>query len=712
ATFLLLFYNAGIAQVKTKIFNNDISLEKVVPKVKTREIVFAEPKDIENIKKQIENSPSEINKFAHSISTDLDLMTMAEKTTVSTNTYYSLTIKAKNALNLSLSFNMFKLSPNAVLSIYNNYELTDSITTRENNKLNIWATRVYQGDKITLLVIVPNNETNETALNISTINYGIKNYGGDFGSPGNSANCNINVACSQGNGWENEQNAVTILLVADGTGSCTGTLVMNTCSTNTPYVLTANHCLEGNLSNWVFQFQYWSTACHSNTGYSEDLQFNGCTLKANNATTDFLLVEMNTIPQPTSGLYYAGWSRSTTGITNTTILHHPKWDLMKIAIDNGSPVQVTDVLYGIARPCWQLDLDDGIVQQGSSGAAYFNQNHQIIGQHFRRPDFGSIPDCSIKTTVGGRFDQSWTGGGTNSTRLSNWLDPDNTGAMTTNTTNISLLPTPGVSLAISGSTSFCTGTPSYTLNNSGVAYTGNVTWVSSAPSIASITSSGNPATLTKNGNGQVTITATIIECGIQYTHNLTIDVGLPEAPEFIEVYGNGADDPLYLCPGGYRAEAFTTKTYPQFEWLLPSTWTSSVSGGNNPFIVGTLGFDIPIHVYSLPSTEYMRVRTINGCGYSTPVFLQVGTDCGGYRMSNYIVSPNPAKEQIKIDGGKHNKTIREVQIIDKTGNIKLTTKYSVGTKFVNLNVSKLYPDIYYIKIYDGYNWESKIIKID
>ena len=28
----------------------------------------------------------------------------------------------------------------------------------------------------------------------------------------------------------------------------------------------------------------------------------------------------------------------------------------------------------------------------------------------------------------GRFDKSWTGGGTNSTRLSNWLDPNNSGA--------------------------------------------------------------------------------------------------------------------------------------------------------------------------------------------------------------------------------------------------------------------------------------------
>lgn len=102
-----------------------------------------------------------------------------------------------------------------------------------------------------------------------------------FGKPGASAGCNINVLCPEGNGWQNERNSVA-LIIANGVESATGSLIMNTCGTNIPYFLTANHVVveAGNVPNWVFQFQYWSATCPlPNTGMREDIQFNGCTLR-------------------------------------------------------------------------------------------------------------------------------------------------------------------------------------------------------------------------------------------------------------------------------------------------------------------------------------------------------------------------------------------------------------------------------------------------
>ncbi len=82
---------------------------------------------------------------------------------------------------------------------------------------------------------------------------------------------------------------------------------MNTCGRNVPYLLTANHCLSvGNVSNWVFQFQYWSATCTPNSGWNEDIQFNGCTLRANSIPTDFALLQLSQTPQPTSGIFYSG----------------------------------------------------------------------------------------------------------------------------------------------------------------------------------------------------------------------------------------------------------------------------------------------------------------------------------------------------------------------------------------------------------------------
>lgn len=228
-------------------------------------------------------------------------------------------------MNISVQFSDFVLSENAILSIYTRNELTDSITKKENNINNIWATRVYQGSEIIITLILPVSEKNKNSLKIGKVFFGYKQFGSSFfGNPGASATCNVNVVCAAGNGWEDERNSVA-LIVVDGFEQCTGTLVMNTCGTNIPYLLTANHCLgAGNVQNWVFQFQTWSNICTPNGTFREDIQFNGSTLKANNCELDFALLEMSQTPAANSGITYAGWSRSSTPPTSGATLHHPQ----------------------------------------------------------------------------------------------------------------------------------------------------------------------------------------------------------------------------------------------------------------------------------------------------------------------------------------------------------------------------------------------------
>jgi hypothetical protein len=263
-------------------------------------------------------------------------------------------------------------------------------------------------------------------------------------------------------------------------------------------------------------------------------------------------------------------------------------------------------------------------------------------------------------------------------------------------------------LSINGSNSFCSGNPVYSVTNLPCGAT--VSWSSNPTGVVSISTSSNQATLTKIADGQTTLSATITACGSQIVSYLFIEVGLPQAPQFIEIYGHGVTDPTTLCPGSYRAEAFTTLTNQQYEWRLPPEWSSSASGGNNPFTVGSNGFDIPLQVNSITDNPaFMWVRTVNGCGTSDPTFLFVGTSCDGFL--SYQVSPNPATSNVRIDGSKNNKIIKEVQLIDKTGNIKRARKYNGDLKLVQFDVSGLKPDVYYIKIYDGKRWESKQLRI-
>ena len=83
------------------------------------------------------------------------------------------------------------------------------------------------------------------------------------------------------------------------------------------------------------------------------------------------------------------------------------------------------------------------------------------------------------------------------TRLSTWLDPSNSNAMTTNTTNVSSLVSDVYS--ISGPDVFCT-----TGNYSVPGYTGPITWFTA--SYATINSSG---VATKVTDGPAIIQATI-----------------------------------------------------------------------------------------------------------------------------------------------------------------------------------------------------------
>jgi hypothetical protein len=71
------------------------------------------------------------------------------------------------------------------------------------------------------------------------------------------------------------------------------------------------------------------------------------------------------------------------------------------------------------------DWDLGTTEPGSSGSGLWDQNHRLIGQLQ-----GGYAACGNDLSDWyGRFSVSWDGGGTGATRLRNWLDPGNTGAM-------------------------------------------------------------------------------------------------------------------------------------------------------------------------------------------------------------------------------------------------------------------------------------------
>src|SRR5204863_3860682 len=87
---------------------------------------------------------------------------------------------------------------------------------------------------------------------------------------------------------------------------------------------------------------------------------------------------------------------------------------------------------------WSL----GVTEPGSSGSPLFDNNHRVIGQLHGGPSACTQSGTNLSDYYG-RFFRSWTGGGTNTTRLSNWLDPLNTGQTTLDTLSGLAPPPPG-----------------------------------------------------------------------------------------------------------------------------------------------------------------------------------------------------------------------------------------------------------------------------
>lgn len=339
---------------------------------------------------------------------------------------WRLRIYSEGALTINLIFDKYKLPQGAELFVYNQprTHVIGSFTRANNQEDGVFATTLVNGDAITIEYYEPANPEFNGELNLINVTHGYRG-AADFAEKGfgSSGSCNVNVACPQSAGWENEIRSAC-MLVSGGSGFCSGALVNNTNNDGTPYVLTADHCYS-NPSSWVFWFNWQSATC-TNPGSSPAYQsVSGAVLRARNSASDFCLVQINSTPPSNYNVYYSGWNRNTDNSIAGTIfcIHHPAADIKKIS---WSTLGITKTTY-LQNPVpgdgthWRItNWSDGTTTEGgSSGSPLYDPNHRIVGQLH-----GGYASCSsITSDWYGIFGVSWTGGGTASTMLQPWLDP-------------------------------------------------------------------------------------------------------------------------------------------------------------------------------------------------------------------------------------------------------------------------------------------------
>jgi len=350
---------------------------------------------------------------------------------------WRLSIKAPGAEHVNLGFQTFFMPAGARMQVYRTdyKDILRPFDSNDHQPTGQFWTPVVRGSDIVCEVYVRTNLRQQLLLDMIHIGSGYRFFGaGPTALTNNdgSGSCNVDVTCPQGAGWEGEISA-SAAISTGGSLFCSGSMINNTAQDGRNFFLTANHCGvgSGQAPSLVCYWNYDAVSCGSNSAPLNQFTI-GSTWRAGWSTSDFTLVELNSTPNPNWGVTYAGWNRGSGNASSAVAIHHPSGDSKKISFENQS-TQTTN--YGSSNQNSNgthvrvVDWDVGTTEGGSSGSPLFDQNHRIIGQLH-----GGGAACGNNLSDWyGRFFRSWTGGGNNNSRLSNWLDPLGTGQLTLDT---------------------------------------------------------------------------------------------------------------------------------------------------------------------------------------------------------------------------------------------------------------------------------------
>ncbi len=312
--------------------------------------------------------------------------------------------------------------------------------TDANNRAHrqLWPGPVI-GKALTLDLTVPAEMKPYVSLKLNHITRGYKKFWEEKGSSLNkSGNCNVDVACPEGDNWQNPIKSVA-RYVRSGQFLCTGQLINNTSNDGTPYFLTADHCgfTASNAASINLWWNYQSATCRApgsassgtpiSTTNFNDTQ-SGATFIASNAFSDFALLRLDAAPPISYDVYYTGWDRRDQAPSSAVGIHHPSGHAKRISFEN-DPLSITGystATTGNASHLRIADWDVGTTEGGSSGSGLWNDEQLLVGQLH-----GGLAACGNDDPDWyGRFYSSWDTGSTPQTRLKDWLDPNNTGVLT------------------------------------------------------------------------------------------------------------------------------------------------------------------------------------------------------------------------------------------------------------------------------------------
>ena len=339
---------------------------------------------------------------------------------------WRLSLTCPGAHSINLIYDDFFLPAGANLFLYSadRQSLLGGFTSRNNKVYQSFSTGLVWGETTILEYYEPAKVAGQGRISIKTVVHGYRGF--DLASNrdfNDSGPCNNNVNCPEGADWQDEVRSVAMIL-SGGFRLCTGVMINNARENCRPYFLTANHCLIGNVNNWMFMYNYESPDC-SNIDGPTNMTVSGATLLSSGQNSDFALLELSSAPPLAYNVFYAGFSADTVAADTTVCIHHPAGDIKKISF-NHDTVLSANWFFNADDTHWEVDnWEDGTTEGGSSGSPLFDKHHRIVGQLH-----GGPASCTtIDYDRYGKFSYSWAPAASPASQLKFWLDPDDTGIL-------------------------------------------------------------------------------------------------------------------------------------------------------------------------------------------------------------------------------------------------------------------------------------------
>tara|TARA_R100000935_G_scaffold18503_1_gene35785 strand:- start:4026 stop:5690 length:1665 start_codon:yes stop_codon:yes gene_type:complete len=368
---------------------------------------------------------------------------------------WQMAVIAQDAMNLSVNFSKFYLPSETRLQLFSGDkdDLSKAYTKLDNRDDNTLGSWFINGEELWIEYYEPAHINEPFNVEIGSIVHGYRmgavNQFAEKATRGlnDSGDCNYDVNCSVGADFDATKDVVkkAVALLNLGNGYlCSSVLLNNAENDKKPYLLTANHCLQGsNPALWSIRFNWMSPSPVCGTGddtaqVTNNFTLSGVAVRAADTQTDFALVELvNPIPESWD-IAFAGWNATDEDPDFEVGIHHPNGDIMKVCRDNSGAVKEkagnVDVwLIGGGSVGTGNGWELGTTESGSSGSPLFNENGKVIGQLYAGQAFCNGTEGNNEYDVYGRFGIAWDAGNTPAKRLKDWLDPMDTGTMTVET---------------------------------------------------------------------------------------------------------------------------------------------------------------------------------------------------------------------------------------------------------------------------------------